>query len=723
MSGKAGAAQQTAALVARDSPGSSPPSRETADPKQSKRLLQAWRKILRLHALIHQLPAPVVEGLSATQLMALASSLDPQAKLPSSVEQAQEMVKGQQQQMQQKDPVSDAGAAAAAPTGAAPAATTAPNQSGQSAGFTDAQLHSLVQALGPIFVEASKQGAREGALTAAKEMHTALRDNLVDAIVVAIGKSNLARAFSDGDAEDPQEEDGQMDFEDGQVEEAEAEAEAEAGPSGQLPSLVRNQQLIAAIGVAVGRLDKAQLDLTTMSQNEVRPILLNFLKAALQQQRLPTTLSVYDHNLVDSTLESLVVERGLGSAIPAEQPAKVGVPEVGTGASPASERAVGTGLCVGVGSTDAPHTPLPQPVAGQVQPVGAGAVLGSIPPNPPHTGTAVAGTINHGLPSGAGAVLGAVPPNPPPVGSDHGVGVRAPTGRLDAKSAAPLKFNGNTTTNIPSVRTWFELYVRYMLLMALDAVSSLPFYLTGKAQLWVMSYFNKWENEHGKNTYPPLERLRTDFLQQFDTPRKHTPIEARWRLQKGELNQGVGERVADYVARFRMLLQDAGDMSMIDRIVWFLKGMQSRLREQCSVRPDGTDWTNLEDLITYSLGMEQRSDAGKDATSDDLHVNFARSSPPSRKKKALGVAGGGVNKPRGTGRGNGPGYGAGRGRTGGAGAGAAAGAGAGAGAAHGGDGGGSGGNGGRGRGRGHYGRFGGGQRGRGGHAAAAETHE
>ena len=74
----------------------------------------------------------------------------------------------------------------------------------------------------------------------------------------------------------------------------------------------------------------------------------------------------------------------------------------------------------------------------------------------------------------------------------------------------------------------------------------------------------------------------------------------------GEAKQSSSESLHKYIARFKQITKDANDMSNVDKIWWFLHGIQPNLRSMCAVDQHGQAWADLQDLIDYALGQEQR---------------------------------------------------------------------------------------------------------------------
>ena len=193
--------------------------------------------------------------------------------------------------------------------------------------------------------------------------------------------------------------------------------------------------------------------------------------------------------------------------------------------------------------------------------------------------------------------------------------------------------------NITCVRTWFDVLITYLQLRHMDPVVHLIFYLVGPAQKWGVAYFRDWT---AKGQTPSLAELHTEFLTQWDHPHRDTPEESRNRLLNQEIKQ-TGT-VQSYVAAFRLVLQNVGEMAMPDRITYFKHGLAPALRKRVNHQADGSQWTNLEDLIKYAVAvaLAEQKPTAKIASAD---VNFTDTKPSSRKPNPQLRANGGVQKP------------------------------------------------------------------------------
>ena len=201
-------------------------------------------------------------------------------------------------------------------------------------------------------------------------------------------------------------------------------------------------------------------------------------------------------------------------------------------------------------------------------------------------------------------------------------------------------FNGTTDEkNITCVRTWFDVLTTYLHLRHADPVVHLIFYLVGPAQQWGVAYFRDWK---AKGQTPSLAELHMDFLTQWDHPHWDTPEESRNHLLNQEIKQ-TGS-VQSYIAAFRLVLQNVGEMAMADRIAFFKHGLLPALRKRVNHQSDGSQWTNLEDLIKYTVAvaLAEQKPTAKLASAD---VNFANTKPPTRKQNPQLRANGGVQKP------------------------------------------------------------------------------
>ena len=64
-----------------------------------------------------------------------------------------------------------------------------------------------------------------------------------------------------------------------------------------------------------------------------------------------------------------------------------------------------------------------------------------------------------------------------------------------------------------------------------------------------------------------------------------------------------------YEFALKQLLRECPDMGMQDQVSWCLAGMSSAFLTDCATQPDGTDWDDLDALITFARGVEARKDA------------------------------------------------------------------------------------------------------------------
>lgn len=182
------------------------------------------------------------------------------------------------------------------------------------------------------------------------------------------------------------------------------------------------------------------------------------------------------------------------------------------------------------------------------------------------------------------------------------------------------KFTGTLDKHITCLRTWFDVLVSYFTSRGIDPITNFIFYVAGPAQQWAVVYFRE-----RKDSRPTVEQLRTDFLTQWDHPHRDTPEDVRNKLLAGEVKQTGG--IQAYIASFRILMQNAGEMHMHDRIAYFKHGLTPALYKKVAHQSDGSRWTDLEDLIKYTVSVALAEQSTK-STSAPARVNMAQT--PSR---------------------------------------------------------------------------------------------
>ena len=184
-------------------------------------------------------------------------------------------------------------------------------------------------------------------------------------------------------------------------------------------------------------------------------------------------------------------------------------------------------------------------------------------------------------------------------------------------------FTGEPDKYIKSMSAWFDVYVRYCQRRGDDPFTCLCFATAGEAQTWALAYQQSWEKQKKR---PSLDKLRADFLTQWDNPFSYTQEDVTDRLLRGECKQ-TGS-VQQYVAAFRLLMQYAPDMDQLTKISFFKNGLSSALRQKVNFRPDGSPWTELDALINYTVSQGITSQTAR-APRPSLS---ALSAPPQAKK-------------------------------------------------------------------------------------------
>lgn len=164
----------------------------------------------------------------------------------------------------------------------------------------------------------------------------------------------------------------------------------------------------------------------------------------------------------------------------------------------------------------------------------------------------------------------------------------------------PEKYNKEKHGKCPKI--WFDTVQRYLQLSGVDPKDHFIWYFDGSDALWLTREVERLTKESRFD----LASLRASFLRQYDMEECSVQNNAREKLHNGKIVMSEGAEVRAYVRDFREVARDAEDMSTLDLIHWFKRGLTKSLREKCAVQPDGHDWQSLDALIDYAFGQENR---------------------------------------------------------------------------------------------------------------------
>lgn len=158
--------------------------------------------------------------------------------------------------------------------------------------------------------------------------------------------------------------------------------------------------------------------------------------------------------------------------------------------------------------------------------------------------------------------------------------------------------------------TWIKDYMLVCETCKLDPAKFLPLKLSAVKPSGVSvatrEFVESWIKNHGTLTAVNVNDFANDLVRAYDKTEFNPAHTARDKLYAGEAKQTSTESLHKYIARFKQITKDANDMSTVDKIWWFLHGMHPNLRSMCAVDQNGQAWENLQDLIEYALGQEQR---------------------------------------------------------------------------------------------------------------------
>ena len=104
-----------------------------------------------------------------------------------------------------------------------------------------------------------------------------------------------------------------------------------------------------------------------------------------------------------------------------------------------------------------------------------------------------------------------------------------------------------------------------------------------------------------------LTRVSEEMIRHFEKVVFDKSHHARDLLMDGSYKQKSDEAFVKYQARFETIITDAPEMSEVDRISWFLHGLNAAMRPMCLIQPvTGLPWSKYDDLVQFTFGQEQR---------------------------------------------------------------------------------------------------------------------
>jgi hypothetical protein len=185
---------------------------------------------------------------------------------------------------------------------------------------------------------------------------------------------------------------------------------------------------------------------------------------------------------------------------------------------------------------------------------------------------------------------------------------------------------GVDSKTIPDSIVWFNKVVEYMQLTGMNQVTNFKFFLQGNASKWFDSLGRYY-------LYQGLvldgESLAAEFLRAFGDPaRQHHPIEARERLERGEVTQKPGMSVAEYVQKFITILLDAPDMSETEKIFWFFKHLQPGLGKAAAVDKNNQRHASLASAVDAAYAAEHAMKVAKQSRANFASATAAVASVP-----------------------------------------------------------------------------------------------
>lgn len=170
-------------------------------------------------------------------------------------------------------------------------------------------------------------------------------------------------------------------------------------------------------------------------------------------------------------------------------------------------------------------------------------------------------------------------------------------------------------------RAWMLSFEAYVGSYQLDPLVSFMHFLKDRALEW-------WYQLAAEMTPNPAaftwQHVRGEFIRQYSPADLRAPASiVRTKLQTGQCTMSHFTTVGRYEHAFRNLLRECPDMSVPDRIHWFISGLSPAFKRHCATRPDGTDWADLAALTQHALGVEARENAATAVTAPTSSASFS----------------------------------------------------------------------------------------------------
>jgi hypothetical protein len=119
----------------------------------------------------------------------------------------------------------------------------------------------------------------------------------------------------------------------------------------------------------------------------------------------------------------------------------------------------------------------------------------------------------------------------------------------------------------------------------------------GKAREWL-------HMQHSTGvTWGSLANMAADFKSHFCTEVRFAKQDARYQLIAGKVKMGKGT-LQEYTSKFKAVVLRAVDLSITDKIFWFLNGLTPELHDRCLTDQYGQPWESLDALVTWAHGQE-----------------------------------------------------------------------------------------------------------------------
>jgi len=92
--------------------------------------------------------------------------------------------------------------------------------------------------------------------------------------------------------------------------------------------------------------------------------------------------------------------------------------------------------------------------------------------------------------------------------------------------------------------------------------------------------------------------------------------------------------VQDYASLFKQRIVHIPEMHEHDKFRFFQQGLTPQLCTECIVDQNGTDFTNLDGLIQFTVGQERRISVMQQVNPRFAHLNYPQveDQPQSQKK-------------------------------------------------------------------------------------------